>query len=156
MLALFGISLPIVRVGGGLLVASTAWRMLHRTDDDDIHAKAAEATCEMTQAEVVRRSFFPITFPLTTGPGTIAASIALGAQIPTTPVLYLAGAVAAASGALLVSVALYLIFRNSTAVVAWLGDVGMLVLTRLMAFILLCIGLQIIWPGWAEQNVLPH
>ncbi len=110
----------------------------------------------MTQAEVVRRSFFPITFPLTTGPGTIAASIALGAQIPTTPVLYLAGAVAAASGALLVSVALYLIFCNSTAVVTWLGDVGMLVLTRLMAFILLCVGQQIMWPGWAEQNLLPH
>ncbi|MGA7117423.1 MAG: MarC family protein [Hyphomicrobium sp.] len=155
VLALFGISLPIVRLGGGLLVASTAWRMLHRTDDDAVHAKAAEETCEMTQAEVVRRSFFPITFPLTTGPGTIAASIALGAQIPTTPVLYLAGVMVAASGALLVSLALYLIFRNSTAVVAWLGEVGMLVLTRLMAFILLCIGLQIMWYGWAELHSAP-
>jgi multiple antibiotic resistance protein len=152
VLAIFGISLPVVRVGGGLLVASTAWRMLHRTDDDAVHAKAAEEACEMTQAEIVRRSFFPITFPLTTGPGTIAASIALGAQIPTTPVLYLAGVVVAASGALLVSLALYLIFRNSTAVVTWLGEVGMLVLTRLMAFILLCIGLQIMWDGWTELN----
>ena len=61
----------------------------------------------------------------------------------------------AASGALLVSLALYLIFRNSTAVVAWLGEVGMLVLTRLMAFILLCIGLQIMWYGWAELNTAP-
>ena len=153
VLAIFGISLPIVRVGGGLLVASTAWRMLHRTDDDAVHAKAAEETCEMTQADIVRRSFFPITFPLTTGPGTIAASIALGAQIPTAPALYLAGAVVAASGALLVSLALYLIFRNSMRVVTWLGEVGMLVMTRLMAFILLCIGLQIMWDGWAELNV---
>jgi multiple antibiotic resistance protein len=152
VLAIFGISLAIVRVGGGLLVASTAWRMLHRTDDDAVHAKAAEETCEMTQADIVRRSFFPITFPLTTGPGTIAASIALGAQIPTTPALYLAGAVVAASGALLVSLALYLIFKNSMRVVTWLGEVGMLVMTRLMAFILLCIGLQIMWDGWAELN----
>jgi multiple antibiotic resistance protein len=106
----------------------------------------------MTQADIVRRSFFPITFPLTTGPGTIAASIALGAQIPTTPALYLAGAVVAASGALLVSLALYLIFKNSMRVVTWLGEVGMLVMTRLMAFILLCIGLQIMWDGWAELN----
>ncbi len=152
VLAIFGISLAIVRVGGGLLVASTAWRMLHRTDDDAVHAKAAEETCEMTQADIVRRSFFPITFPLTTGPGTIAASIALGAQIPTTPALYLAGAVVAASGALLVSLALYLIFKNSMRVVTWLGEVGMLVMTRLMAFILLCIGLQIMWDGWVELN----
>ena len=152
VLALFGISLPVVRIGGGLLVASTAWRLLHRTDDDEVHALAAQETYEMSQAEVVRRSFFPITFPLTTGPGTIAASIALGAQIPTSPALYLAGAFVAAAGAAIVATALYLIFRNSTSLVAWLGDVGMLVMTRLMAFILLCIGIQIMWLGWAELN----
>jgi len=152
VLALFGISLPVVRLGGGLLVASTAWRMLHRTEDDDVHAAAIEKTTEMPYAEVVRRSFFPITFPLTTGPGTIAASIALGAQIPTTPLLYLAGAIVAAAGAALVSISLYLVFRNSAKVLAWLGDVGMLVMTRLMAFILLCIGIQIMWTGWAELN----
>jgi multiple antibiotic resistance protein len=156
VLALFGISLPVVRLGGGLLVASTAWRMLHRTEDDDVHARTAKEASEMTHAEVIRRSFFPITFPLTTGPGTIAACIALGAQIPTTPILYLAGAVVAAAGAMLVSLPLYLIFRNSTAVVAWLGEVGMLVMTRLMAFILLCIGIQIMWYGWAELNAHAH
>ena len=154
VLAIFGISLPVVRLGGGLLVASTAWRMLHRTEDDDVHAAAAEEASEMSYAEIVKRSFFPITFPLTTGPGTIAASIALGAQIPSTPVLFLAGAIVAATGAALVSLALYLIFRNSTEVLAWLGAVGMLVMTRLMAFILLCIGIEIMWSGWAELNAI--
>ncbi len=152
VLALFGISLPIVRIGGGLLVASTAWRMLHRTEDDDVHAAAAEKASEMPYAEVARRSFFPITFPLTTGPGTIAASIALGAQIPARPILYFAGAIVAAAGAALVSLVLYLVFKHSTRVIAWLGPVGMLVMTRLMAFILLCIGIQIMWAGWAELN----
>ena len=152
VLALFGISLPVVRIGGGLLVASTAWRMLHRTEDDDVHAAAAEKAAELTHAEVVKRSFFPITFPLTTGPGTIAASIALGAQIPPKPVLYFAGAIVAAAGAAIVSLVLYLVFSHSTRVVAWLGPVGMLVMTRLMAFILLCIGIQIMWTGWAELN----
>jgi multiple antibiotic resistance protein len=154
VLALFGISLPVVRIGGGLLVASTAWRMLHRTGDDDVHAAAAERASELSHADIVRRSFFPITFPLTTGPGTIAASIALGAQIPAKPALYLAGAVVAAIGAALVSLVLYLVFRNSAAVLTRLGDVGMLVMTRLMAFILLCIGIQIMWTGWAELNGL--
>ena len=150
VLALFGISLPVVQIGGGLLVASTAWRLLHRSEEDDVHALAAQETYDMSQADVVRRSFFPITFPLTTGPGTIAASIALGAQIPTTPALYLVGVIIAVTGAAIVSAVLYFIFKNSAAVVRRLGDVGMLVMTRLMAFILLCIGIQIMWTGWAE------
>jgi multiple antibiotic resistance protein len=154
VLALFGISLPVVRLGGGLLVAATAWRLLHRTEGDDVQTVAAEKASEMSHAEIVRRSFFPITFPLTTGPGTIAASIALGAQIPETPILYVAGAVAAAAGASLVSLVLYLVFKNAAAVLARLGDVGMLVMTRLMAFILLCIGIEIMWTGWAELNGL--
>lgn len=152
VLALFGISIPVVRIGGGLLVAATAWHMLHHTEDDDVHAVAAEKAATLTDAEIVSRSFFPITFPLTTGPGTIAASIALGAQIPAKPALYAAGVLVAAGGAALVSVVLYLIFRNSVAVLARLGKIGTLVLIRLMAFILLCIGIQIMWTGWAELN----
>lgn len=152
VLLLFGISLPVVRIGGGLLVAATAWRLLHHTDDDDVHAAAAAEASEMSQVEIARRSFFPLTFPLTTGPGTIAASIALGAQMPTTPILYVAGAIVAAAGAALVSLALYVIFKNAARVLASLGAVGMLVMTRLMAFILLCIGIEIMWTGWAALN----
>jgi multiple antibiotic resistance protein len=152
VLAFFGVSLPVVRIGGGLLVAATAWRMLHHTADDDVHAVAAEDAATLSDAEIVQRSFFPITFPLTTGPGTIAASIALGAQIPSQPRLYVLGVLVAACGAALVSMALYLIFANSAAVMARLGRVGTLVMIRLMAFILLCIGIQIMWTGWAELN----
>jgi multiple antibiotic resistance protein len=152
VLELFGISLPVVRIGGGLLVAATGWRMLSRTDDDDVHAAALEEASTLSDTEIVRQSFFPITFPLTTGPGTIAASIALGAQIPSRPVAYIVGALVAAVGAAIVSLILYLIFRNSAAVLNWLGDIGTMVMMRLMAFILLCIGIQIIWTGWAELN----
>jgi multiple antibiotic resistance protein len=154
VLAIFGISLPVVRIGGGLLVAATAWRMLHRTDDDDVHAAAAEKAAALSDLEIARRSFFPITFPLTTGPGTIAASIALGAQIPSTPVLYLAGVVVAVVGAALVSLALYYIFKNSAAVLDRLGPIGTLVMMRLTAFILLCIGIEIMWAGWSELNAV--
>ena len=154
VLALFGISLPVVRIGGGLLVAATGWRMLHRADEDDVHAAAAAVTTEMSYTELVRRSFFPLTFPLTTGPGTIAASIALGAGEPRSPVLFLAGALTAAGGAAIVSVCLYLIFRHSGRVLARLGEVGTLVMMRLMAFILLCIGIQIMWNGWFELNAV--
>ncbi len=152
ILEIFGITLPVIRLGGGVLVAATGWRMLNRTEDDDVHKAALDEAATLSDAEIVRQSFFPITFPLTTGPGTIAASIALGAQIPTKPALFLAGVFAVAGGAALVSLVLYLIFRNSVAVLNWLGEIGTLVMIRLMAFILLCIGIQIMWTGWAELN----
>ena len=61
-------------------------------------------------------------------------------------------AIVAAAGAALLSLLLYLIFRHSAAVLDRLGSIGTMVMTRLMAFILLCIGVQIIWTGWAELN----
>jgi multiple antibiotic resistance protein len=150
VLALFGISLPVVRVAGGLLVAATGWRMLHSTEQDEVQAAAVEKTARLSDAEIVRRSFLPLTFPLTTGPGTIAAAIALGAQIPSNPLLFVAGAVSAALGALLVAILLYLIFANAAAVLRRHGPIGTMVMMRLMAFILLCVGIQIMWTGFAE------
>lgn len=154
VLAVFGISLPIVRIGGGLLVAATAWRMLNRKDDDDVQAAAAEEASALSDVEIVRRSFFPITFPLTTGPGTIAASIALGAQIPRSPALYVAGALVAAAGAAIIALVLYLVYANSAKVLRRIGAIGTLVMMRMFAFILLCIGIQFIWDGWAQLNGL--
>jgi multiple antibiotic resistance protein len=154
VLDLFGISLPIVRIGGGLLVAATAWRMLDRHEGDQVQAAAAEEASALSDAEIMRRSFFPITFPLTTGPGTIAASIALGANLPRSPAMFVAGALVSAAGAALTALVVYLVYRNSARVLARLGPVGTLVMMRLFAFILLCIGIQFIWTGWAELNGL--
>jgi multiple antibiotic resistance protein len=108
----------------------------------------------MPEAEVVRRSFFPLTFPLTTGPGTIAVAIALGAQFPRSVVPYLLAAGVAAGGVAATAVVLYVFFSNAGAVITRLGEMGALVMMRLMAFILLCVGLQIIWTGWAELNMI--
>jgi len=154
VLAIFGISLPILRVGGGLLVCATAWRMLGRAESDDVKEKAVRAAGELPEAEVVRRSFFPLTFPLTTGPGTIAVAIALGAQFPRSVVPYLLAAGMAVGGVAATAFVLYVFFSNAGAVIRRLGEMGALVMMRLMAFILLCVGLQIIWTGWAELNMI--
>ena len=149
VLEFFGISL---RIGGGLIVAATGWRMLNRQDSDEAMSAVAEKTSDLTDAEIVRRSFFPITFPLTTGPGTISAAIALGASIPHTPLLYMVDAVVSVAGAALTAAVLYVIFRNSARLLDKLGEVGTLVMMRFMAFILLCIGIEIMWAGWSELN----
>jgi multiple antibiotic resistance protein len=129
--------------------------MLNSVGADQVQAAAAEEASALSDTEIVRRSFFPITFPLTTGPGTIAASIALGSQIPRSPALFVAGALVAMVGAAITAVVLYLVFANSARVLRKLGDIGMLVMTRIFAFILLCIGIQFIWDGWAGLNGLP-
>lgn len=152
VLEIFGISLPIVRIGGGLLVAAAGWRMLNDRGDDAVQDALALQANDIPTAEIKKRSIFPLTFPLTVGPGSIAASIALGANFPDTPMLYLHGIVIAAVGAILTVVVVYLVYSNAARLLHRIGDVGTLVMMRLMAFILLCVGIEIMWTGWAELN----
>jgi multiple antibiotic resistance protein len=157
VLELFGISIPIVRIAGGLLVASSAWRMLHRSDDDDVkNAVQRTQRTDLAHTEIVKRSFFPLTFPLTTGPGTIAASIAIGAGLPRQPRLYVLGAFVALVGVAITVAVIYLVYLNAPRLLARLGEVGTLVVMRLMAFVLLCVGIDIAWTGWAELNGIGH
>jgi multiple antibiotic resistance protein len=155
VLDIFNISLAIVRVGGGLLVAASAWRMLSNNDDDEVRSTLARSeAAARTPEQIAERSFFPMTFPLTTGPGTISAAIAIGAGLPRQPARYLIEAVTAVAGATLTVLVVYLVYRNAPRLIHRLGNVGALVLARLMAFVLLCIGIQILWTGWAELNGL--
>ncbi|HEX2605682.1 MAG TPA: MarC family protein, partial [Oxalicibacterium sp.] len=73
VLAFFGISLPIVRIGGGILVAVTGWRLLHDEGQNAIRDEVATEKA-WSEEEFKMRSFYPISFPLTVGPGSIAAS----------------------------------------------------------------------------------
>ncbi len=156
VLDLFGISLAVVRIGGGLLVAASGWRLLNNRNPDDMHAAVAKQSEDMSRTEVMQRSFFPITFPLTVGPGSIAACITLGSNLPSTPAQYLVGVVVAVLGATVTVGVVYLCYRNAGRLLYRLGDVGTLVMVRIMAFILLCIGIEIMWTGWAELNNIPR
>jgi multiple antibiotic resistance protein len=153
VLALFGLSLPVVRIGGGLLVGMTGWHMLHHKEPDDVKVAAANEAQVLSETEIVRRSFFPITFPLTTGPGTIAAAIALGTNFPQTPLLFVAATAVGMLGAALVAVVLYLTFKHAGMLLDRLGDIGTLVMMRMIAFLLLCIGIQFIFTGWVEFSL---
>src|SRR4051812_5588903 len=61
VLRIFGVSLPIVRVAGGLLVTANGWRMLN----DDGKASATPGPVDAWEREIARRAFYPLTFPLT-------------------------------------------------------------------------------------------
>src|SRR5580658_2138742 len=78
ILAFFGISLPVVQVGGGLVVISTGWSLLRRPDDDDQPGEKGGRECN--EVDYSRQAFYPLTLPLTVGPGSISVAIAVGAN----------------------------------------------------------------------------
>lgn len=147
VLHFFGISLPVVRVAGGLVVASIAWRMLNAqqllSDDTEKMAHA------LTDDKARFKAFYPLAFPLTCGPGSIAVAIALGASLHTRRSVSetLANMAGGLLAALLLGLLVALTYRYAGRLLHRLGETGQLVFLRLMAFILLCIGVEILWDG---------
>ena len=100
-----------------------------------------------SRAELDQRSFYPISFPLTVGPGTIAAAIALGAHPPGRVMDWVISGTAYVLGALGTAIGVYLTYRFARPLLRFLGEMGTSVVMRLSAFILLCIGFEIMWTG---------
>jgi len=144
ILAFFGISLPVVQVGGGLVVIATGWGMLRQPDDDAANGGAKEP-CQ--EGNYMRQAFYPLTMPLTVGPGSIAVSITLGANRSQTPQRYWLPVAGLLIGALAIAVSIYLSYRFAERLAEALGDAAMNVVIRLSSFILVCIGVQILWNG---------
>lgn len=149
VLDFFGISLPIVRVGGGLIVASVAWRLLNASHaTDDRRAVLAES---FTPEQASRQAFYPLTFPISCGPGSIAAAITVGVALHDVKlglsISRMAGGLLALS---LIAVMLYFAFRYAQRLLKPLGEAGTTVFLRMSSFILLCLGVQIVWDGASE------
>jgi multiple antibiotic resistance protein len=144
ILAFFGISLPVVQVAGGMVVIATAWRLLNRKDELDGRQESKRTA---NPSDLTRRAFYPLTMPLTVGPGTISVAITLGANRPQGHEPHWSYLTAAILGAALVAIAIYLSYRFAQSLARVLGDTAMNVIIRLSSFILLCIGVQIGWNG---------
>jgi multiple antibiotic resistance protein len=150
VLGFFGVSIPVLRVAGGIIVASSGWRMLNAPDATE---QRRNETPEPRNVDVApsRLAFYPLTMPLTTGPGTISVAISLGAGRPTgfhAPLLefFIETLFATAILALLI----YLFYRNSARIAQFIGATGTTIVVRLSAFLLFCIGIQVSWNGVAE------
>jgi multiple antibiotic resistance protein len=148
IMSFFGVTISALRIAGGLVVAVRAWEMLSepQQNEDRKQQQAAPASGSGDFA------FFPLTMPFTTGPGTISVAIALSASRPTDTVdlvPYFAGSSAAAVA---VAVTVGLCYASADRVVALFGQARSRIITRLSAFLLLCIGVQIFLVG--AQNAL--
>lgn len=147
ILAFFGISLPVLRVAGGMVVTAVGWNILHQGDAPSERTDPADVDV----GRVEEQAFYPLTMPLTVGPGSIATAIALGAQRSITdarsPGIFALEVFAAIAGLAAVAATIYLSFRYADAIEKALGRSGTNILVRMFAFILLCIGVQIVWIG---------
>ena len=146
LLGFFGISVPALRIAGGLVVAAAGWSML-----DEPAGGASASLAAGASVEVVRQmAFFPQTVPLTTGPGSIAAAIALTANRE----IELRGLLLSSVASVLVSVAVALTilyaYSRASAMARLVGTEGTQVITRLSAFLLLCVGVQIMLTGTTD------
>ena len=151
VLGFFGISVPVLRVAGGIVIALSAWKMLNSDDPPDSGREASPT--DMVESDgASRMAFYPLTMPLTTGPGTISVAVSLGTNRPHTigegQILWFMIQMTLATALLCASI--YVLYRNADSMSRWLGSTGTSVITRLSAFLLFCIGIQIFWNGAAE------
>ncbi len=137
ILAFFGISLAVVQVGGGLIVFATGWKLLQSAGDDNPSRR-------LSIAEAEKRAFYPLTLPLTVGPGTISVAITVGANHPQGSATNLTALIA---GSAVIAISIYLSYRVAQGIARALGEAAMNVILRLSSFILVCIGVQIVWNG---------
>jgi multiple antibiotic resistance protein len=145
LLEIFGIELPVVRIAGGLVVAALGWKLLSQENWSD-HADRSGASSHKVGA------FYPLTMPMTVGPGSMSVAITIGSRksagIP--PFAELAAhATGALLGLIAIGISIYLAYRFAETIGRLLGETGLEVLVRLSAFILMCIGIEIIWSGYS-------
>jgi multiple antibiotic resistance protein len=150
ILAFFGITLAVIQIAGGLVVASTGWSLLNQPADPSSE-KAGEHESE-TLEDALGHAFFPLTLPITVGPGCISIAITIGAHLrdqagPGFAHGYPRQFLAALTGMLLVCLLVVVCYGNGNWLVRVLGKSGTNILTRLSAFFLFAIGVQIVWNG---------
>ncbi|HBA60444.1 MAG TPA: hypothetical protein DCZ92_06435 [Elusimicrobia bacterium] len=141
LLKIFGISVPVIRVAGGLLLFNTAWKMLNN-EPKFSREEQAELKEKMSS-----RAFFPMTMPVTAGPGSIAVTLTL---IPAGPLLSSSTWLSFfgnSAGIALAALSVFLFYRYSENLLRRLGKAGAQTISKISAFILLAIGVQIIWEG---------
>ena len=151
-LRFFGISLPIVQVSGGLVIAAIGWGILSQKDTDPssekMQAAAVQAQVKDAEGTLLEKAFYPFTFPITVGPGCIVVMLTVAAHLPQKSVT---GFVLTHLGVLIAAVALaatvYFCYAYAPRISRRISPSTAHGIQQVMAFILLCIGVQIAWNG---------
>jgi multiple antibiotic resistance protein len=145
LLSFLGISIAVLRVAGGFIIAMAGWNLLQSSGDDGSEAQPVAGGDSTLRI----KAFYPFTLPVTVGPGAISVAIALGTGSPREglqPVHFIGVGI----GLGLLCVSIYLCVRFAGHIGRLLGPSGTQVAMRLFAFAIFCIGVQILWLGLSD------
>ncbi len=143
LLRLFGLSLAIVQVAGGAVVSALGWRLLNQDDAP----RPASAATPARVPDMLAKALYPLTLPLTVDPGAISVAITVGVNHADSIHSVVVKLVAAVIGSGVIALVILLTYRSAWRISRWVGQRWMVIVVRLSAFIVLCIGVQIIWNG---------
>jgi multiple antibiotic resistance protein len=162
LLGFFGISLPIMQVSGGIVIAMIGWSLLNQKESTPNPEKTEAAVPAVTKAEIAElqdKAFYPFTFPITAGPGCIVVMLTLSvhATQPTVSQTILAR-VGLFIAAIVLSGSIYLCYAYAPRIARTISPSTAHGILRVVAFILFCIGVQIAWNGLSEllKPLLQH
>lgn len=150
IISFFGISIPVIQFCGGAVILSMGWKMLNNPDEDQMDRnKESSVKPEIELGKMYKnKAFYPLTFPLTVGPGTFAVTLTLSAQYAKGNILtdffsYLAAFI----GMIALAFSVYFFYANSDRLVAKFSRNLRRIFLRIISFILLCIGTEIVIMG---------
>jgi multiple antibiotic resistance protein len=143
ILAFFGITLAALRIAGGIVVALTGWNLLNRPEEHE--ARKREPLASVGRGDDI--ALFPLTMPITTGPGTMAVAVTLSASRPKTLDGFAGFFFGQTGAALALALVIWVGYRFADRIGRLMGESGSRTVTRLSAFLLLCIGVQIMITG---------
>jgi multiple antibiotic resistance protein len=154
LLAFFGISLPIMQVSGGIVIAMIGWSLLNQQESAPSAEKTEAAEPAITRYDIDRlqeKAFYPFTFPITAGPGCIVVMLTLSVHakqhtIPDTVFAYVGLFIAA----IVLSASVYFCYAYAPKIARTVSPSTAHGILRVIAFILLCIGVQIAWNGVSD------
>jgi multiple antibiotic resistance protein len=149
LLLFFGISLSALKLAGGVVVAVMAWKLLNQSGSSDNQGRSSSVG--INDATANGTGFYPLTMPLTVGPGSIATAISLVVGAKNSKefdfAVEMPSIIGGFLGLLALSISIYLISKESSGIKRIFGVNGTNVMMRLFAFILLAIGVQIFLGG---------
>nr|WP_310783958.1 MarC family protein [uncultured Alistipes sp.] len=148
VLSLFGLSLPIVQLGGGLLICKTALQWLG--DSDASTGSAPDKSVDpISVRNLESRVFYPITFPISIGPGSISVIFTLMASVNIKDGLgkIIINYAVIAFVIFLMCLILYVILSQGQKITKKVGVTGTMIINKMVAFFTFCVGIQIIAEG---------
>ena len=145
ILNFFGISIDVLRVAGGLVLASAGWKAISSFGGGEKKSESRGSDEPLEKEHFEQRAFFPLTLPLMVGPGAMSVCTAIGTTLPTTFANTLGLNLASAA----LCIGIWVCFRYAGQISKRLGAAGADAIVKVFSFILICIGIQVLWAGFS-------